>query len=314
MNEVSTAARPAAATRNLSGVFAAVMTPLTADLKPDPARHAEHSKWLLANGCDGLGVLGTTGEANAFSVDERKAIVEGLAKAGIPAAKMMPGVGCCAVPDTVALTKHALDMGVKGVLALPPFYYKNVSDDGLVDAYSQVIDQVNDSRLRLYVYHFPQMSATPIGFDVIGRLRDRYGDVMAGMKDSSGVVENMVGAARNFPGFEVFAGADPALKPLSEGGGAGCITAACNVIPQVLAEIWSGWRDGKADKAHEVACAVRPLIAAAAPIASMKSLIARHRGDDGWLPVRPPLRQISDAQRADLFTMFDAVGCPLPPA
>ena len=199
MNEVSTAARPAAATRNLSGVFAAVMTPLTADLKPDPARHAEHSKWLLANGCDGLGVLGTTGEANAFSVDERKAIVEGLAKAGIPAAKMMPGVGCCAVPDTVALTKHALDMGVKGVLALPPFYYKNVSDDGLVDAYSQVIDQVNDSRLRLYVYHFPQMSATPIGFDVIGRLRDRYGDVMAGMKDSSGVVENMVGAARSFP-------------------------------------------------------------------------------------------------------------------
>ena len=134
----------------LGGVFAAVLTPLDAALAPDHAALARHCRWLLANGCDGLAVLGTTGEANAFSVDERLAILEGLAEAGIPAGALLPGTGCCAVPDTVALTRRALELGAAGVLMLPPFYYKKVSDDGLFAAYSEVIERVGDARLRVY--------------------------------------------------------------------------------------------------------------------------------------------------------------------
>ena len=314
MNDIAIAPRvkPVGAQPNLKGVFAAALTPVNADLTPDIKLHAAHSKWLLANGCDGLGVLGTTGEASSFSVAERIAIVEGLVKEGVPAAKMMPGTGCASFADSVTLTKAALDIGAKGVLVLPPFYYKNVGDDGLADAYSAIIDRVNDPRLFLYFYHFPAMSAVPISHDLIARLRQRYGHTIAGMKDSSGVVENMVGAAKKNPGFEVFAGADPAFLPLLRDGGVGCITAACNLMPDVLAKIYAHRDSAVAEAPHATALKVREVVAKHGGIPAIRGLMARHARNKQWLRPRPPLSAPSDVNLKQLYADMDATGYKMP--
>ena len=297
-----------------SGVFAAALTPLTADLAPDIARLAGHCRWLLGHGCDGLAVLGTTGEANSFSVDERLRILDGLAEAGIPGPALMPGTGCCAVPDTVRLTRRAVELGAAGVLVLPPFYYKNVSDDGLFAAYSEVIEGVGDDRLKVYLYHFPQMSAAPISYALIERLLDRYPDTVAGMKDSSGDVDNMCGAARAFPGFSVFSGSDELMLPLLEAGGAGCITAVSNVASALAARVYAGWRDGadiEADNALLVA--VRQAIVRYPLSAALKEIMARLTGDDDWRRVRPPLVTMEDGDAAALIGALDDTGYVPPP-
>lgn len=298
----------------LGGVFAAVLTPLDAALAPDHAALARHCRWLLANGCDGLAVLGTTGEANAFSVDERLAILDGLADAGIPADALLPGTGCCAVPDTVVLTRRALELGVAGVLMLPPFYYKNVSDDGLFAAYSEVIERVGDSRLRVYLYHFPQISAIPIGDALIERLLKRYPGTVVGLKDSSGDGDNMTRIARAFPDLAVFTGWDELFLPLLEAGGAGCITAVSNIACGLAAELYSDWRGGGAEAVHERLTAVRDVIVSFPPIAALKEVMAGHTGDDAWRNIRPPLVRLDGAEAAALRERLRGTGLTMPPA
>ena len=197
---------------------------------------------------------------------------------------------------------------------LPPFYYKNVSDDGLFAAYSEVIERVGDERLRVYLYHFPQMSAVPIGQALIERLLERYPGTVAGMKDSSGKLDNMTGIARALPGFAVFSGWDDLLLPLLEAGGAGCITAVGNVASALAAEVYAGWRDGGAQAPHGRLEAVRTVIAAYPLSAALKEIMARHTGDDAWRNVRPPLVRLDDAQAAALMEALDGTGFTLPPA
>lgn len=300
--------------KHASGVFAAALTPLTADLSPDVARLAGHCRWLLDHGCDGLAVLGTTGEANSFSVDERLAILEGLAEAGIPGRALMPGTGCCAVPDTVRLTRRAVELGAAGVLVLPPFYYKNVSDDGLFAAYSEVIERVGDTRLKVYLYHFPQMSAVPISYGLIERLLERYPDTVAGMKDSSGDLDNMTGAARAFPGFAVFSGSEELFLPLLRAGGAGCITAVNNVASSLAARVYAGWREGSDIEADNgLLVAVRQAIVRYPLSAALKEIMARLTGDGDWRRVRPPLRPMEDGDAEALAGALDDAGYTPPP-
>ena len=298
---------------NLSGVFAAVLTPQTADGSADLEGLVRHCRWLLENGCDGLAVLGTTGEANSFSVAERIAIMEALVEAGIHGSTLLPGTGCCAVPDTVALTKRAVDLGAAGVIVLPPFYYKGVDDDGLVAAFSEVIEGVGDGRLRLYLYNFPRMSGVPIPFAVIERLLKRYPDTLAGMKDSSGDLDNMVGAAKAFPGFEVFSGADDLFYPLLKAGGVGCITACCNIAGALLVELYAGWKEAGAEALHEKASAVRKACASYPLVPALKEAMARHTGDDGWRAMRPPLTALSDSDARELGDKLAATGLVVPP-
>ncbi|HJO72732.1 MAG: dihydrodipicolinate synthase family protein [Rhodospirillales bacterium] len=298
---------------SLKGVFSAVLTPQTADLAPDHGALADHSRWLLANGCDGLAFLGTTGEANSFSVGERADMLEALVEAGIPAAKLLPGTGCCAAPDTVHLTRHALEMGTAGVLVLPPFYYKNVSDDGVFAAFARIIEEVGDAALRVYVYHFPQMSAVPISHAVIERLLKRYPGVVAGMKDSSGDLDNMTSVARAFPQFSVFSGWDQLMLPLLEEGGAGCITAVANVASYLSAKVYAGWREGDVEDAQELLTRVRVIISSSSQLAALKAIMARHTGEGGWENMRPPLVALDDGQRSQLFAELDATGFSPPP-
>jgi 4-hydroxy-tetrahydrodipicolinate synthase len=292
----------------LKGVFAAVLTPQTADLAPAHGALADHTRWLLANGCNGLALLGTTGEANSFSIGERTDMLEALVEAGIPAAKLLPGTGCCAAPDTVRLTRHALEMGTAGVLVLPPFYYKNVSDDGVFAAFARVIEEVGDAALRVYVYHFPQMSAVPVSHGVIERLLKRYPGVVAGMKDSSGDLDNMTSVARAFPGFAVFSGWDQLMLPLIKEGGAGCITAVANVASSLSAKVYAGWREGGVEDVQELLTKVRVIISSSSQLAALKAIMARHTGESGWENMRPPLVALDDGQRSQLFAELDATG------
>src|SRR5438067_714328 len=229
------------------GVLAPVVTPFTADLSPDPARFVAHCRWLLEQDV-GLAVFGTNSEANSLSVSEKLALLDALADARIPASRMMPGTGCCALPDTVELTRRAVQLGCAGVLMLPPFYYKGVSDDGLFASFAEVIERVGDAKLRIYLYHIPPVSNVPISLALIERLLARYPGTIAGIKDSSGDWNNTRAMLERFQprGFDVFAGSESFLLATLRGGGAGCISATANVNPASIAALAHEWQSPEA--------------------------------------------------------------------
>jgi 4-hydroxy-tetrahydrodipicolinate synthase len=277
------------------GVFCAALTPLDADLAPDHGVFVQHCRHLLSEGCDGIAMLGTTGEANSFSATERKALIENVVHAGIAPSKLLPGTGVAALTETVDLTRHALSLGVTTVVMLPPFYYKDISDEGLYASYSEVIQRVADPRLKVVLYHIPQMSHQPIPHAVIARLRAAYPDVVVGIKDSSGDFANMTAMIEKFPGFAVLAGADPLLLPLLKKGGAGCITATSNLVARELAYVFRHYNDDDAalDAAQNRIIEARERASQFAQIATLKTLLARESGHAGWRRVRPPLLPLS---------------------
>lgn len=299
---------------SLCGVFCAAATPVNDAGEIDTAHFIKHAQKLLADGCHGVALLGTTGEANSFSIAERKAILEAAVKAGIAPSQLMPGTGHCAIPDTIELTLHALSLGVNKVVMLPPFYYKNVSDDGVFSAYARIIDGIADDRLRVILYHIPQMSAVPISFALIERLLAAYPKTVVGIKDSAGDLSNMLALLKTFPGFTVLAGADPLMKPLLEAGGHGCITATSNLIGKQLATVFAHYTDASKTKEVEAAqnhiVAMRNISNKFVQIPSVKALLAHRYGDDAWANVRPPLVKLTMVQRAELAGAMDALPTP----
>jgi 4-hydroxy-tetrahydrodipicolinate synthase len=294
------------------GVNAAVLTAMHADLSVDLDRMAAHSRWLLANGCNGLGVLGTTGEANSIGIAERVGVLEGLAARGIPAAAMMPGTGTPSITDTVLLTRAAEQLGCRGALLLPPFFYKNPSDDGLFAYFSEVIQRVGGD-IKIYLYHFPAQSAVPFGLDLIGRLLRAYPGKVKGIKDSSGDFANTKAYADHYAkdGFEVYCGDDGALHALLNAGGAGCITAAANVGSAVSALVYANWNRPAGAEAQVTLTAIRKAIVSAPLIPGLKALVARHTGQPAWTNMRPPHLRLAPDAAAKLFAAFDACGLSL---
>jgi 4-hydroxy-tetrahydrodipicolinate synthase len=298
------AASPAMIFKGPTGVFSAALTPLTSELMPDHAEFAAHAQWLLAEGCDGIAMLGTTGEANSFSVSERKALLEATVAAGVAPARLLPGTGVAAFTETVELTRHALSCGVTDVVMLPPFYYKGVSDDGVFAAYSEVLQRIGDAKLRVVLYHIPQMSAVPISHEVIERLLKAYPDTVVGIKDSSGDLANMEAMVSRFPGFSVLAGADPVMLPLRRKGGAGCITATSNLVARDLAFVFrhalEEGRSGEVDAAQARVVAARNKASKYPQMASLKAMTAHRTGNPGWMRLRPPLLPLTREQAAEL--------------
>lgn len=294
------------------GVNAAVLTAMKADLSVDLDRMAGHSKWLLANGCNGLGVLGTTGEANSLGISERIVVLEGLIARGVAASTLLPGTGTTAITDTVLLTRRAEELGCRGALLLPPFFYKNPSDDGLFAYFSEVIQRVGGN-IRLYLYHFPAQSAVPFGIDLIGRLLKAYPGKVKGIKDSSGDFANTRAYADHYAkdGFEVFCGDDGALHALLNAGGAGCITAAANVGSAVSAVVYANWDRPEGAEAQVTLSAIRKAVTSAPLIPGLKALVGRHTGDAAWHNMRPPHLKLSGEAAAKLFAAFDACGLKL---
>lgn len=299
-----------------NGIYAAVLTPFDDDGSPDSGALALHCRWLLRNGCDGLSVLGTTGEANSLTVSERVALLERLVSDGIPAPVLLPGTGCCALPDTIELTRRAVELGCAGVLMLPPFYYKGASEDGLFAAFSEVIERVGDTSLRIYLYHFPQMSGVPLPANLIERLLARYPQSIAGIKDSSGDIANMLANAARFPGFSVFTGSDELLLPLLRGGGSGCITGVSNVAASLAKAVLDAWREGDAERADAMQARlteVRQAFLSFPLSAALKEVLAGHRGRTRWRRLRPPLQPLSAEHAETLWERLEAIAF-IPPS
>ncbi|HEV7455558.1 MAG TPA: dihydrodipicolinate synthase family protein [Roseococcus sp.] len=296
------------------GVNAAVLTAMREDFSPDLDRMAAHAKWLLANGCNGLGILGTTGEANSFSTAERKAILEGLIARGVPASTMMPGAGVSSITETVELTQHARAQGCRGVLLLPPFYYKNPSDDGIFAFFDEVAKRVGGG-IALYLYNFPQQSAVPFSLSVIGRLLDAHPGVFKGVKDSSGDYANMKAMIDAFAarGFEVYSGSDEFLQKILAEGGAGCITAASNGNSHWGGIVYAKRTGPEADAAQAMLTATRKAATSVALIPGLREIIARSTGDAGWRTIRPPHLPLSQADADKAWAAWEAAGAlPLP--
>ena len=292
------------------GVFAAALTPLKDDLSPDIEATIGHYRWLLDQGCDGIVCLGTTGEANSFSLDERLALLDALGETELPA-KLVVGTGCCAVPDSVRLSQKALEIGAAGVLVLPPFYYKGVSDDGLYGAYAETIERVGDPALKLYIYHFPKMTALDMSLELIGRLIAAYPDTVVGLKHSSGDWDSIAAMIAAFPGLDVFAGSEEFLLPTLELGGPGCMSATVNLLAPQSAELYAKWQDAGAEALQEHLTALRTTLGRSAPIPSMKALLARQSGHANWAKVRPPLVALDTAQTERLAAELAAQGLEL---
>src|SRR5437764_14819256 len=226
----------------LSGVLAPVLTPFRSDLSPDAARFVRHCRWLLSQGCAGLAVFGTTSEANSLSVEERETLLQELLSAGIDPGRLLPGTGCCALTDTVRLTRAAVRAGCAGVLMLPPFYYKAVSEEGLFRSFAEIIERVGDARLRVYLYHIPPVSQVPISLGLIERLLKAYPGTVTGLKDSSGDWANTEAILKAFRGvFDVFAGSEAFLLANMRNGGKGCISATANINPAAIHGLYANW-------------------------------------------------------------------------
>jgi 4-hydroxy-tetrahydrodipicolinate synthase len=289
------------------GVYAAVLTPLTEALEPDRERFVRHCQWLLANGCDGLAPLGTTGEANSLSVAQRLGLIEAAARGGVPMAKCIVGAGSCALADAVAVTKAVVAAGGGGALLLPPFYYKNPSEDGLFGFFSEVIERVGDRRLKLYLYHFPQLSTVPITLPLVARLKRAYGETIAGLKDSSGDWQVSASFLREFPGFGVFSGSEEFLLPNLRAGGVGCISASTNVTAPLARPVYLAWQKDEADGMQRGLTEVRLVFQSYPLQAALKEVMALVTGDPSWRILLPPNRALAPAQRAELAQRLAAL-------
>ena len=317
--------------QRIRGVLAPVVTPFKADLSLDRQRFITHCRWLLSQNC-GLAVFGTNSEANSMAAEERAALLDALVGAGIEPSCMTPGTGCCSITETVELTAHAVKHGCAGVLMLPPFYYKNVSEEGLYRHFSEVVQRVGDTRLRIYLYHIPPVAIVGVTPKLVERLLKAYPNTIAGMKDSSGDWNNtktfLDAFAKN--GFDVFVGSESFLLANMRNGGVGTISATANVNPAAIHELYTkldplrqrtlrhkGEETAQPDLEGQQARlnVVREVFSSRkfpSMIAALKQAIAIYANDPEWTRLRPPLVELTTEQAELLATELKAIGFAMP--
>ncbi|RTZ41593.1 dihydrodipicolinate synthase family protein [Candidimonas sp. SYP-B2681] len=286
----------------IRGVLSPVLTPFNPDYSVSKPRFLKHCTSLIEQDV-GLAVFGTNSEANSLSTNEKRQLLDVLVENGLPTNKMMPGTGCCSITDSIELSRHAVELGCSGVLMLPPFYYKGVSDEGLYRNYASIIDGVADTRLKIYLYHIPPVSQVGISLALIERLLKAYPENIAGIKDSSGNWDNTLAMLQQFQpeGFDVFAGSEAFLLQTLRHGGAGCITATGNVNPSAIAHLYATWQQDDADVQQADLNTVRGVFQKLPMIPAMKAAIAWQAQDPAWATVRPPLVELNQEQNNQLI-------------
>lgn len=290
------------ATSILSGVIAAAATPLTADGSIDTPAYLDHCRWLLAHGCDGINVLGTTGEANSVGLAARHSLLDAVGASDLPMVQLMVGTGGCALSDTVDLTRHAVQCGFAGQLVLPPFYYKPVDDNGIFAFFAQLIDTIADDRLRLYLYNFPQLTGIAFSIAVIQRLIQAYPGVVVGLKDSSGDVDNAKAIVDACPGFAVFPSSEAVLQEGRQQGFAGCISATVNLTSADAGRVWQNPTAPEATTRQASISQIRAHIASYTLVPAIKYLLSRLHDNAVWERLLPPMLPLTAAQADALST------------
>ena len=294
-----------------NGLWSATLTPLKADGAVDNAKLIGHIKTLFAAGIDGITPFGTTGEGQSFSVAERKATLEALLKGGVPADKIIVGIGCAALPDATDLARHALSIGVSRMLMLPPFFFKGVGEEGIAAAFGKVIDGAADQRMRLYLYHIPQVCGVGVPHGAIARLVAKYPRVVAGIKDSAADWPHTLSLLRQFPMLSIFVGAEHHVPQAMQNGGVGTICGMSNLVPRLMRRIVDTvGQAGNDALVRKIEALVQP-VGSRPFIAASKATLAHATGDAGWKAARPPLALLpADDERA-LIAAMTAVGEPL---
>ena len=291
-----------------SGVLSPVLTPFTKDLKPDSRRLVKLCHWLSSQNV-ALVLFGTTSEANSLSLEEKISLLNDLIDAGINPSLLMPGTGCCSLTETVQLTSHAVKLGCKGTLMLPPFFYKDISDDGLLRSYAETIERVGNSALKIYLYHIPPVSGVSISLDLIERLIIRYPNVIVGVKDSSGNWENTQSILeRQWDDFRVFAGSEHFLLQTMRAGGAGCISATANINPNAIYNLYKEWKSDRADNLQEQLNQVRTVLESYPMIPALKSVISYYSNHPDWTIVRPPFISLEKETQKELIQKLKSLG------
>lgn len=294
----------------IAGIWPALLTPLDARLQIDHAAFAAHALQLLAAGCSGITPFGTTGEGPSFSVAERQAAIDALIAAGVPADRILVSTSCAALPDAVALTRHAVQAGTRGVLLLPPFFLKGVPDAGIVDFYAQLIAQVADERLRVMLYNIPQVSGVALSHAVIATLLQRFPATLIGLKDSGCQRDISLGFAQAFmPPLQVWVGNEPDLQTLGARGSLGAVSGVANLAPRLVARLVQGpdLAGAAADQARMAALLQVLLGGPWGLTAAFKGLLALRSGQPGWRRVRAPLVGLSDAEYGQLVAQWQAL-------
>ncbi len=301
---------PVLSSNPVARVMAAIATPFKGeDLAVDIEALAGHARWLLANGCDGIVLFGTTGEANSLSVAERKAALAGLIGAGVAAGRIVVGTGCCSAAETIELSADAAQRGCAAVLMLPPFYYKNLDGEGVKRHFDRVIAGLGAGGPPIWLYHIPQVSTCPLPPDLVGRLIDAHGETIAGYKDSFGDFANTAELLRRFPHLDVYVGSETQLLACLRAGGAGCVSATTNVQPQASGRLAAAWRGAGAEALQADITRLRDTMSAYGQLVSpVKALLAEIHGAAGWRTTRPPLLPMAEAERDKLIGEMREMG------
>jgi len=291
----------------IEGVIAAVPTPFLADGKPDLERFVEHCRWALANGADGLNVLGTTGEANSQNTEARKQIMKAAAD-NLDPAKLMVGTATPDLETTVELTQYASDLGYPVALVLPPYYYKPVSDNGLFGWFEDLDRRLGSSRIQLYLYNFPALTGIGFPIDLIARMAKELTGRVAGIKDSSADLPYCRDIVKKIPGFKVFPSSETCLGTARSDGFAGCISASVNVTAPLAQKLWQA-SAGTADAdILDSLVKLRTQIASVPLIAAVKYLISQREQSPQWEAVRLPQEKLNDAQKKELSESASTLG------
>ncbi len=293
------------------GVWAASLTPLNEQLNINTNEYIQHIRNLFDQGCNGIALFGTTGEANSFSVEEKLSTLAEVAKAGFALDRLMVGTGCCAVSDTILFTQKAIDLGFTNFLVLPPFYYKGVSAQGIFNSYAQLIAALPQTGVNIIVYDIPQMSGVEISLELLQRLRDAFPNIIKGVKNSTGDWTAIKAACEAMPGFAVFAGTEQYLLPTLQAGGAGCISATANVTSKKLGEIYASSKTQDAEHLQSVATKTRLMLQQYPPAPALKQIIAQTLRRESWTNMRPPLVGLSADDAQNMLRTIEASGLAL---
>ncbi|MGH7091960.1 MAG: dihydrodipicolinate synthase family protein [Stellaceae bacterium] len=299
--------------QSFAGVLVPVLTPFTAAGEPDAGRFVSFCRFLLDQGAGGLAIFGTTSEANSMAGSERMALLDRLIAAGIPAAKLMPGAGACSITEAATLIRHAVGHGCGGVLMLPPFYYKGMTEQGVYDFIAAVIDRVGSAALRMYLYHIPPQTMIPFGVELVGRLIKAYPDTVVGLKDSSGDWNNTKALLDAYAGsgFAIFPGSEVFLLDGLRNGAVGCITASGNVNVPGIRKVYENWQTPQADQLQADITRARMTIQKYPMVPALKRIVAHFHRDPDWAAVRPPMERLSEAQSTALLADLEKIGFTL---
>ena len=296
-----------------AGIYTASLTPLFDSFEPNIPALIRHAQWLLEEGSDGVALLGSTGESNSMTVEQRQSIIEQSALE-LPPDRLMMGTGSCALQDAVRLTQASVNAGVLSVLVLPPFYYKPQSEESVLSFFSLLVEAVDNPNLRIIFYNFPQLSGYNFSIKILQELKLRFGDIAAGIKDSSGDWNNMLDMVQNVPDLMVYTGTETLLLDILRKGGAGSITATANLIAPECQHVFQAWKNGPseaADQAQKHLTALRIAFESYSFVSEMKSLLAAQTNSEEWNHMLPPFAQLPDEQVEELTEQIKVLGLDL---